>query len=573
MAARNAKSHAQISLRAPPDVKKDTTEIQFFANVLCPYAQRTWMTLLEKNVDFELVEVDLKKKPDWYRIVNPAEKVPAIIDVRRGKQVVVESRDIGLYLESQYKEKGVKLVPDIVGMADEIWVWDDFVDYDVVPAFFSYLTATEDDDDSELEKELLESLQRFDEGIQGIWLTGDTFTLADVNALPFIHRLDFSLKEYKNWEIPSRFKNLHAWLQRAYERPSFKATRLPDLKLKELYEDWLSVQPKSAGNDGDFIFDPDFERLKKEVDQLRAQVSWQAESIRSLQQQVLVLKGETQTEEIPPQPLWRDPSPPDLTFLDSRRENDGEINESNVEGGINVENKEKAEITDFQPIAQSPTASQTKVPSSRDLSVSAKPKAKPVLKKQPINALGKVIWYSTEALGQASALFKGVSGTKVEEGISKTEVVELEESESISRTATLSKDEALSLLKDDCENAYFITGEASANLYESDCEFADPFASFKGYDRFAANLRNLQPFIIESFVKLLNFEEESGPPYSVNTKFMVRLKLGLPWKPEIAWVWGVRYEFSEVTGRVCRHIESWDISPDKAIAQLFRPKL
>jgi hypothetical protein len=41
-------------------------------------------------------------------------------------------------------------------------------------------------------------------------------------------------------------------------------------------------------------------------------------------------------------------------------------------------------------------------------------------------------------------------------------------------------------------------------LYAGDCEFADPFASFRGRARFKANLENLAGgFIAENDVKLL----------------------------------------------------------------------
>ena len=32
----------------------------------CPYAQRTMLTLLAKNIPFEVVNINLKKKPEWF---------------------------------------------------------------------------------------------------------------------------------------------------------------------------------------------------------------------------------------------------------------------------------------------------------------------------------------------------------------------------------------------------------------------------------------------------------------------------------------------------------------------------
>ena len=40
---------------------------------------------------------------------------------------------------------------------------------------------------------------------------------------------------------------------------------------------------------------------------------------------------------------------------------------------------------------------------------------------------------------------------------------------------------------------------------------------------------------------------------------MVKLELNLPWKPILAWPWGVKYIIDPETFLVTKHIESWDI--------------
>ena len=54
---------------------------------------------------------------------------------------------------------------------------------------------------------------------------------------------------------------------------------------------------------------------------------------------------------------------------------------------------------------------------------------------------------------------------------------------------------------------YFLTGKMDIALYDSECEFADPFVSFNGRDRFVANLENLAGgFIVESSTRMLSSE-------------------------------------------------------------------
>ncbi|KAL3785276.1 hypothetical protein ACHAW5_008290 [Stephanodiscus triporus] len=51
---------------------------------------------------------------------------------------------------------------------------------------------------------------------------------------------------------------------------------------------------------------------------------------------------------------------------------------------------------------------------------------------------------------------------------------------------------------------------------------------------------------------------------------MVKLELNLPWKPVLAWPWGVSYLIDPDTFLVTKHTESWDIEPWKGVGQIFR---
>ncbi len=43
----------------------------------------------------------------------------------------------------------------------------------------------------------------------------------------------------------------------------------------------------------------------------------------------------------------------------------------------------------------------------------------------------------------------------------------------------------------------------------------------------------------------------------------MKLELNLPWKPILAWPWGVTYVVDPDSFLVTKHIESWDIEPWK----------
>ena len=51
---------------------------------------------------------------------------------------------------------------------------------------------------------------------------------------------------------------------------------------------------------------------------------------------------------------------------------------------------------------------------------------------------------------------------------------------------------------------------------------------------------------------------------------MVKLELNLPWKPVLAWPWGVTYVIDPETCLVTSHVESWDIAPLEVSINLFQ---
>ena len=75
--------------------------IQLYHTPISPNSRRVWITLLEKGLDFELVEVQLNGgqfKPDFLTI-NPFHHVPVLVDDGFN---IVESLAILDYLEAKY---------------------------------------------------------------------------------------------------------------------------------------------------------------------------------------------------------------------------------------------------------------------------------------------------------------------------------------------------------------------------------------------------------------------------------------------------------------------------------------
>ena len=180
--------------------------------------------------------------------------------------------------------------------------------------------------------------------------------------------------------------------------------------------------------------------------------------------------------------------------------------------------------------------------------------------KDDMNVITKSSWYAVEWFGNTF-------GTKGQPGDSSDMAVPQ------SSSAPQSLEETVRRINDDNDRYYFLSGEVDSFIYDVDCVFADPFVSFSGRDRFVENLQNLGGFITKYDSRVLKYSpvtyEDSIP--IIETKVMVKLELNLPWKPVLAWPWGVKYDIDPNTFLITRHEESWNIEPLEGVKMIFRP--
>lgn len=67
-----------------------TTKLTLISHPLCPFVQRAAIVLLEKDIAFERIDVDLVDKPDWFLSLSPTGKVPLLkLGQQDGKDAVL----------------------------------------------------------------------------------------------------------------------------------------------------------------------------------------------------------------------------------------------------------------------------------------------------------------------------------------------------------------------------------------------------------------------------------------------------------------------------------------------------
>ncbi|XP_019161550.1 PREDICTED: uncharacterized protein LOC109158159 isoform X3 [Ipomoea nil] len=132
-------------------------------------------------------------------------------------------------------------------------------------------------------------------------------------------------------------------------------------------------------------------------------------------------------------------------------------------------------------------------------------------------------------------------------------------------------DDVLTIIKDDYEREYFVTGLFTSAIYAEDCTFEDPTIKFRGRDLYSRNLKLLVPFFDNPSIKLEKIEKDANSNADfIMATWKLRTYLKLPWKPLISVNGCTVYDLDRQL-RIVRHVESWDISALEAIGQIFTP--
>ena len=190
---------------------------------VCPFAQRSHMTLLEKNLEFELREVELENKPSWFETISPYSKVPVLC---HGNIQVYESTIINEYLEESFPER--RLLPDDPSKRANARIWIDFDNTKFVPVFYKLLLEQESSLQKILVAQMTERLvfldqEGFSSASKGPYWFGQKLSLVDLSLYPHFERFPV-LTEYRGMNIPRSCRRLRAWLDVMRERSSAVVT-------------------------------------------------------------------------------------------------------------------------------------------------------------------------------------------------------------------------------------------------------------------------------------------------------------------------------------------------------------
>ncbi len=199
---------------------------------VCPYVQRSVITLEEKEVRYEIECIELGDPPDWFVAASPLGKVPILFV---GEDVLFESAVINEYLDEA--APGRRLHPeDLLRRAlDRAWI--EFTSTILVDRNRMQHARTEEET-RERAAGVRSKLTRLEEQFgAGPFFHGEVFSLVDAAIAPLFQRLSWCLDLAPDLGVLEGLPKVAAWSAALLTRESIKRSTVPDIR--ERYFEYL----------------------------------------------------------------------------------------------------------------------------------------------------------------------------------------------------------------------------------------------------------------------------------------------------------------------------------------------
>ncbi len=191
---------------------------------LCPYVQRVAITLAEKRLPFERIDIDLAKKPDWFLRISPMGKTPVLLV---DGEAIFESAAICEYLD----ECAVPtLHPDdaLRRARDRGWMEFGSSMLNAIGAFYS---AASESAMLEWAQEIRRKFQQLEAAFEsGPYFHGEQFSMVDVMFGPVFRYLDV-FDDIADFGFLTQLPKVSAWRVALCERASIRYAAPPDYRI------------------------------------------------------------------------------------------------------------------------------------------------------------------------------------------------------------------------------------------------------------------------------------------------------------------------------------------------------
>lgn len=188
---------------------------------LCPYVQRSVITLIEKGVDYDIEYIELDAPPGWFLRISPLGKVPAL---QIGDTTLFESAVINEYLD-EVNPPSLHPADPLRRAHNRAWIE---LGSELIGDQFRLYTAAKQADFEQALAAIESKFGRLEEQLgEGPYFNGEQPALVDFAYAPLFHRFAL-LEEWHPLQLAEEFPRIAAWQETLVKRPSTRAAVIAD---------------------------------------------------------------------------------------------------------------------------------------------------------------------------------------------------------------------------------------------------------------------------------------------------------------------------------------------------------
>jgi glutathione S-transferase len=197
-----------------------TDKMKLISHKLCPYVQRAVISLTEKGVAFERVDVDLSNKPEWFKAISPLGKTPVLLV---GNTAIFESAVILEYLE-ETQPQPLHPIDPLARAEHRAWIeFGSTILNDIGGLYTAADQAAFDTKSGSLK----EKFARVEARLNGPWFDGERFSLVDLVFGPVFRYFD-AFDRVGEFGILAGLPKVAAWRAALAARPSIQGAVSPE---------------------------------------------------------------------------------------------------------------------------------------------------------------------------------------------------------------------------------------------------------------------------------------------------------------------------------------------------------
>ena len=205
-------------------------KIELISFKLCPFVQRSVITLKQKQIDFDITYINLAEPPQWFFDISPLGKVPVL---KAENEVIFESAVINEYVDETTPPS---LHPESTIEKAKHRAWIEFGSA-LMMDLFGFFTATTAETMTQQHETLSDKLQYLEKVVaEGGYFNGECLSLIDTAYAPLFMRMDL-LNQWLDFDLYAQTPKIKAWAENLATLPAVQQSVVPEFP--QLFENML----------------------------------------------------------------------------------------------------------------------------------------------------------------------------------------------------------------------------------------------------------------------------------------------------------------------------------------------